>query len=314
MLPSLNALSIGAITTVAPPKDCSICHSGLYGCDWASNERTPKSSRGGDARNTVGFSDDRWYECNPDNWIAPRPVVVLHNCGHYFHCKCLAKWMHVGDPVCPLCRVPLVPWEAKEINDTMVIKPAGHKIFKDTTGRVLEVEFPSGTIVYYEGVKGQEHMVRAVLPRGGVVYFEGPTRAETRKVRAVLPDGGVDYYEGPTDKELKVRRVFPDGSVSYFEGLKGEERLVSIGHNGNAQYYKGPKGQERIEREEYKGVVVYYEGLKGEERKVRVVSPEHKGLVVYFEGPNGGERRARAALPDGSVVNYEGPRGRERPV
>ena len=67
----------------------------------------------------------------------------------------------------------------------------------------MRVEFPNGTVQYFEGERGAERMVRAEFANGSVQYYEGEQGAE-RNVRTELPDGSVAYYEGEKRAERCV--------------------------------------------------------------------------------------------------------------
>ena len=70
----------------------------------------------------------------------------------------------------------------------------------------MRVDRSDGTVLHYEGERGAERIVRAVLPDGNVAHFEGEKGAE-RLLRAVLPDGMVHHYEGEKGAErLAVRQ------------------------------------------------------------------------------------------------------------
>lgn len=311
MLPDLSRMCIGTITNLAPPPECAICSEGIYGCEHTQERQKSKRPRGGTLND-----NDRWYECSPDDWTAPRPVVVLDNCGHYFHCKCMTKWIRQsatdGQPTsCPTCKTELDQWEIDELNDTMVIENGRSKFF-DLNGRIVEVERPDGNVVFYEGRRGQERIVRQELPDGTTYYYE-----EERVVRK-HDNGNTIYYEGPLGQERAVRQELPDGITYYYEGPKGQERfvrkrVVRQGLPDVTYYFEGSKGQERIVRVEFvSGEKQYYDGPKGQERLVRaeLVSGEKQ----YFEGPKGQSRIVRKELPDGSVVFFEGIKGQERAV
>ena len=88
----------------------------------------------------------------------------------------------------------------------------------------MRTEFQDDAVRYFEGNRGEERLVRTVLPGGGVEHYEGNPHEE-RLVRTVLPDGDVLHCEGLKGEERVVRIVLPDGKVQHFEGCKGEERL-----------------------------------------------------------------------------------------
>ena len=83
----------------------------------------------------------------------------------------------------------------------------------------------SGSVVHYEGEKGEERHVRLVRADGVVLHFEGEKGAE-RHVRMVTTDGVVLHFEGENGAERWARLVHADGVVLHYEGEKGAERQL----------------------------------------------------------------------------------------
>ena len=75
---------------------------------------------------------------------------------------------------------------------------------------VRRVVFLSGEVQHYEGTKGDERKVRAVLPSGQEQHFEDAKGAE-RKVRVVFPNGKELYHKppGPWGNQKTRGRIGP---------------------------------------------------------------------------------------------------------
>ena len=119
----------------------------------------------------------------------------------------------------------------------------------------LELIKISGGKVYFEGPKGEERKVRAVLPEKGYVqHYEGP-KGEERLVRAELPDGSVMHYKGAKGMERKVRGVFADGGVMEgdLDNAKDDElqqMRITRADGFVETYEKAPGGKMRLVRTE----------------------------------------------------------------
>ena len=94
--------------------------------------------------------------------------------------------------------------------------------------RVTETNNSGVRILGYDGPKGEERKVLAILTTGSVVIYEGPRKQEV-PVRTMYRDGHVAYHTGQGTDLRTTRFVRADGEVRYYERVEsGEPRLARI--------------------------------------------------------------------------------------
>ena len=191
--------------------------------------------------------------------------------------------------------------------------PSGQVRFYGDNGAAVRHEFRSGQVNFLEGFPGQERVVRMKW-KHAMIFYDGP-KGEEHVVREEHIDGNVFYYEGSKGEERLVRsEPEQNGTKVFYNGPKGEERMVRMEGlpGGRVMFFDGPKGEEHMVRAEYgAGFVDYYKGPKGQERAVR--TKDARGVIDY-DGPRGKLRMVSHEYPDGKVVNYEGDKGEEHVV
>ena len=91
------------------------------------------------------------------------------------------------------------------------------------------MHYPSGTVVYLEGARGSERVVRKARSNGVVAYFEGGPDEE--RVVRVEVEGATYHAEGDRGSEHIVRKDVhgEDGETVYYEGRRGEARRAASG-------------------------------------------------------------------------------------
>ena len=220
----------------------------------------------------------------------------------------------------------VVTWERR------ISRDPGWAILSDGAMR-YRVYDVNADVDFYEGVRGQEHRVRAWFEvTGRVEFYEGPAGQESL-VRIQYPDpihwslvgydendehpfiAYIEFFEGPAGQERKVRQEAPGMNVFFYEGPAGQERYVRAEWDvtGRVEFYEGPAGQEHLVRQEWlNGTVDIYEGPRGQERKAFREYPS--GKQIFYDGPGGQERKVRREYPSGKQIFYDGPRGQERKV
>ena len=137
----------------------------------------------------------------------------------------------------------------------------------------------------------------------------------------------------PAPQQDIGRRVFdlsPEGRWYYYEGPKGHEKVYKMvdmvdmpGYEKQqlrTTFYKGERRNERKVREEYaNGTVATFEGEQGKEALRTATeliedddddeSKEKK--ITFYQGEREHERKVREEWSDGTVMTYEGERGKE---
>lgn len=192
----------------------------------------------------------------------------LTTCNHVFHSACLAKWIDKGKDTCPTCRVPIEDRVLDRYNKGYAVYYGGPKV---------RVEKRDGSVVYYEGEKGDERKVRVTFPRWAVwhVAVEHYSGKKGEEYLAYAEGWGKEalyFYGGEKDEEHVVQVIMAGGTVHDYSGEKGEERLVrTTTPDGNKYEFEGERGKERMVRAilRNEGTTVEYEGEKGEEVQVR---------------------------------------------
>jgi hypothetical protein len=122
--------------------------------------------------------------------------------------------------------------------------------------RLQRIELPDGRKVFYEGIRGEEHVVGIHL-------------ATDEKIK--LSDGTFQFYMCDNGDERLVRAKFPDGQTAHYQGRRCEERLVSVElANGHTMHYKGRRCEEHLVMVELpNGKKFFYEGKKGCEEQIQ---------------------------------------------
>ena len=184
-----------------------------------------------------------------------REVDVLRSsCNHCFHTNCLAKWVILFNRTrCPICTTTI---EQPDVDAVEAARPelarpeyAGvRQIFEGD--HLVRVEFPSGNVAHFEGLRGEEHRVRQEFANGTVEHYEGPAGQE-HLVRVEYADGDVEHYEGPAGEEHLVRTELPDGVVEHYEGPAGQEHLVRTELPDDGQVNEHSDGEEHLVRTEF---------------------------------------------------------------
>ena len=217
----------------------------------------------------------------------------------------------VGSKVVPMHRTSRDPPVVEVSNDQVfeVVGVVANDAAIEVVGEIIELS----STPYYEGDKGDKHLVRIDYPDGKKEHYEG-NKGEEFLVRTEEPNGRVFHYAGDRGEEHIVRSVLADGAHIYYEGNKGEERAVrAVYVHGRVDHLQGNKGEERFVRSVLgNGKVLHFEGNKGEERISQIVRTD--GSVKHFEGNKGEERKVRIVFTCGRVDHYEGNKGEERLV
>ena len=167
--------------------------------------------------------------------LRPRTPATAPPCGGVYP-SCCASSVGCGGRLATVLATGLGRLELAPSMPSMPNMPTDSRIFPNqafdedvkTTyiqGRLVLAEFRSGAKEFYEGERGDEHMVRMELPNGTTRFFEGEYGAE-REVRRELPDGTKWFYEGGKGAERMVRREFRKAHKEFYEGGKGAERMV----------------------------------------------------------------------------------------
>ena len=157
--------------------------------------------------------------------------------------------------------------------------------------RKVREELPSGAVMHYEGPAGAESLVRVVSDvLGHVLYYEG-SKDNEYIVRTVFADGTEYYYQGPRDAERRVRAVLADGSTTNYVGPQGREHIVSrVWPDGTEFHYTGQKGAE------WRTCIVHPDG-RVEDRSAQSLDAR-AALRAVMEAVD----EAKAELPEGRYL------------
>lgn len=178
--------------------------------------------------------------------------------------------------------------------------------------RLTSIEFSDGSVTYYSGDKGQEQKEWSKIPaedlpahKPYLIFYEGP-KGEERIVRTVSPNGNRCFYEGEQGSEHLVRIESATGSsVCYYDGPKGAERKWKLESETGTEFYKGNQGQERRVRTVYhNGRMQHYRGAKGKEQTWRVLHPDGQ-VDVYDTTTTGSKSKIQFSIfPNGRMQHH----------
>lgn len=178
--------------------------------------------------------------------------------------------------------------------------------------RLSSIEFSDGSVTYYSGDKGHEQKEWSKMPtedlpahKPYLVFYEGP-KGEERIVRTVSPNGNRCFYEGEPGAERLVRIESATGSnVVHYDGPRGKERKWKLESDTGTEFYKGPQCHERRVRTVYhNGRMQHYRGGKGKEQTWRVLHPDGQ-VDVYDTTTTGTKSKIQfSVFPNGRMQHH----------
>ena len=272
--------------------------------------------------------------------------------GHVMHEECYRTVLARGSNFCPTCRESMQTPRAPPTVVTdpatgamMTLMFEGnitwHYEGEKGNERLVSTDYPRYT-TYYKGKRGYECKISVythapLTPT--ISKYVGPRGWERKVSLTFLHNNERHTFDGPYGHERLVEIKFDGGNMQYYEGPKGEEHMVRryVASSKHTVYYDGAKGAERTLRIESPGgrrIVYFGRDSAGQDAK-RVIWDEdysttylegdrgytyrtHKvlknGTVEHFMGGFGEDRLYKKVIPPGRIIEYTGPKGREKPI